>query len=345
MLFTAGLTMPEARFIDSEGKSVRVQLPGTRLQVGAVHYDKDQHKDKLVCICCEAPVHFRVGAQTISGDNLRGPRPHFASNRRAAHAADCTVPLRLDEGRDPTEYDLTLGYRIHINTGQLKEQFDVKARPYARRPDRKIMINDPALAAREPFSVRGAADFLRIMRKDNKERLRKAVIVNGSAQIDWKDFFVRYAYHQEKQKQFVRSEPRFHHLVKQLEKFGSPQLVLMEFDLTKPQPGKRQTLCAQSSRIYIGQDDKKVSHFIVPRLYIEGPKQAEIARILADKDRFMVLGPVRLRTEMDVATGEVCHYLNMVARDPAQVTKADLPRLAGLVKDKPTKTRQLTLEI
>lgn len=342
MVSTKGLTMPEARFQNPDGQSVRVQLPGTRLQSGAVHYDEKIHKGHLSCICCDAPVHFRTGQTTISGDNLRGPRAHFASNRRAAHANDCTVPLRLDEG-DATAYDLTKGYRIHLNTGQLKEQFDVRARLYARRPDSKIMINDPELASREPFSVRGAADFLRIMRKENKERLRHALVINGAAQIPWHDFFVRYSFHQDKKNR--RGEPRFTHLVKRLAQFGSPQLVMMEVDFSKPSKTKMDCVCAEAPAIYLGRDKDKNGHYAVPRVYIEGLQQAEIARTIAARGRFLVMGAVRLRVETDARSGDVRHYLNMTVTNPAQVTPADLPRLAGLVAGKPDRTKQFSLEI
>lgn len=343
MLFTAGLTMPEARFIDPEGKTVRVQLPGTKLQAGATHYDEAQHKDKLLCVCCEAPVHFRRGSHTISGDNLRGPRPHFASNRRAAHADDCTVPLRLDEGRDPKTYDLTKGYRIHINTGELKEQFNVKSRPYARRPDKKIMINDPELASREPFSVRSAGDFLRIMRKENKERLRKAIIVSGDAQVEWKDFFVRHAYTQGKKRH--PQEVRFSHLVNRLTQFGNPLLVLMEFDMRKPEKNRMQALCAQPARISLGRDAQGNHHYVYQRAFIEGPQKGEIARQIGEPGTYLLLGAVRLKTEQDARSGDVIHTLTMTLKDKSQMTAADLPRLAGLVKDKPAKTRQLALEL
>lgn len=343
MLFTTGLTMPEARFITPAGTSQKVQLPGTKLQFGAVYYDEDQHKGKLVCVCCDAPVHFRKGSETISGDNLRGPRPHFASNRRAAHASDCTVPLRLDEGRDPTEYDLTKGYRIHINTGQLKEQFNVQSRLYARRPDKKIMINDPELASREPFSVRSADDFLRLMRKENKERLRKAVIVNGDAQIPWKDFFIRHAYSQGKKRK--QQEARFGYLVNRLTEFGNPMLVLMEFDMRKQEKNRMQALCAQPARINLGRDKQGNNHYVYQRAFIEGPQKGEIARLIVEPGTYLLMGPVRLKTEQDIRSGDVFHTLTMTLNDKSQLTPADLPRLAGLVKDKPAKTRQISLEI
>ncbi|MFN3828071.1 MAG: hypothetical protein ACK4NR_10665 [Micavibrio sp.] len=343
MLSTSGLAMPEARYTSPTGETQRIQLPGTRLQFGATHYDEAVHKGKLKCICCDAPVHFRKGSETISGDNLRGPRPHFASNRRLAHDAECTVPLRLDEERDPTEYDLTKGYRIHINTGHLKEQFNVKSRLYARRPDKKIMINDPELASREPFSVRGANDFLRLMRKENKERLRKAVIVNGDAQIEWKDFFIRHAYAQGKKKR--PQEARFGYLVNRLTEFGNPMLVLMEFDMRKQEKNRMQALCAQPARINLGRDQQGNSHYVYQRAFIEGPQKGEIARLISEPGTYLLMGAVRLKTEQDARSGDVIHTLTMTLNDKNQLTSADLLRLAGLVNDKPAKSRQFALEI
>lgn len=348
MLHTKGLLMPEARFRDAEGKTTIVQLPGTKLQSGAVYYEESKHKGHLICKCCEAPVHFHPGSRTISGDNLRGPRPHFVSNRQAYHSQDCTVDLAIDEGRDPREYDLTKGYRIHINTGELRQQFSGRARPYGRRsyPHQEILINNPDLKDREAYSAKSAENFQRLIGKKQHHRMRTAVIVNGGDVIDWKDFFIRYTHKQDEDKRYCRRQPRFLHLVDLLQQYGNNQLVMMEIDLTTPRYAKGKVICAEAHRIKDRQKDEAgYRKEIIPRVVVPpGPDQTTVAGKLAEKERFLVMGVVSMKTRKDPETKKIYHYLDIKVDNPDWVVKADLAHAAKLTNEKKQAAPQLALQ-
>ena len=328
MLNTKGLTMPEARFKAADGSIVKVQLPNTKLQFGAVHYDEKTHKGKLMCKCCDAPVHFHPGSQTVSGDNLRGPRPHFSSNRQAYHGKDCTVELAIDEGRDPRDYDLTKGYRFHMNTGELKQQFDGRARPYGRRsyPHWEIIINDSDLKDREPYSFMDAENLQRLIGKKRDDRVADAVIVNGGSKIPMRDFFFRYVRKDNEEKRYSRKQPDFLRLVDQLQEFGDHQLIAMEIDLATPRYAKGKVVCAEGHPI---KDRKKdadgYTHEIIPRVMAGyGAGHAELARMLGAKERLLVVGIARMRTEKDEEAQKVRHFVEVAVRQPQWVSRVIL---------------------
>ena len=328
MLHTKGLLMPEARLRDAVGNTTIVQLPDTKLQLEAVYFDAAKHKGNLICKCCDAPVHFHPGSQTVSGDNLRGPRPHFASNRQAYHAKDCTVELAIDEGRDPREYDLTKGYRFHMNTGELKQQFDGRSRPYGRRsyPHWEVIINDKDLNNREPYSFKDAENLQHLIGKKMSDRVASAVIVNGAAKIQMNDFFFRYVRKDDEDKRYSRKQPDFLRIVSQLQSFGDHQLVAMEIDLATPRYAKGKVVCAEGHPI---KDRKKdadgYTHEIIPRVIAgHGPAHAVLARMLSQKDRFLVVGIARMRTEKDEDAKKVRHYVEVKVSQPQWVSRVIL---------------------
>lgn len=328
MLNTKGLLMPEARYQAPDGSFVKVQLPGTKLQAGAVHYDVTVHKGKLVCKCCDAAVHFHPGSRTVVGDNLRGPRPHFSSNRQAYHAKDCTVELAVDEGRDPREYDLTKGYRFHMNTGELREQFGGRARMFGRRsyPHHEVIINDPDLKDREPYSFKDAENLQRLIGKKMSDRVANAVIINGGAKMPMSDFFFRYIRKDNEDKRYSRKQPDFLRLVDLLQQFGDRQLIAMEIDLATPRYAKGKVVCAEGHPIKDRKrDGDGYTHEIIPRVMAGyGAGHAELARMLTAKERLLVVGVARMRTEKDDEARKVRHYVEVAVREPQWVSRVIL---------------------
>ena len=346
MLNTKGLTMPEARFKAADGSIVKVQLPNTKLQFGAVYYDEKTHKGKLMCKCCDAPVHFRAGSSTIAGDNLRGPRPHFASNRRENHTDDCTVELAIDDGRDVRQFDLTKGYCFRLNTGELRESFSGRARPYGRRsyPHWEVLINNPDLKDREAYGVKNAENLQRLIGKKQDERVRNAVVVNGSDIIAMKDFFFRYSYQQKDKKALSRQQPRMQHLVDLLQEFGNNQLILMEVDLTKPKYAKDRIVAAESRHIRLPKKDENgYTREIVPRVIAARHVQETIANAIVDKDRYLVMGIARLKTKVDEETKKITQYVELKVNSADWIARVKLDDSDRLVRKKAPANPQLDL--
>ncbi len=317
------LHMPDARFITGTGDEVFVQLPGTELRPGAVHYDEAQHKGHLICRCCEAKVHFNKGAEDIAGSNLIGARPHFKRNpgsdsHKNEHADDCLLRLRLDEKRDPTEYNLNAGYKIHIN-GMLRPTFERHGGLYRRDGLGKIHAKDRDLEGREPFSVRKLDDVVSLIKFGEFNRLFKSVVIDGASKQNWNRFLVRYDQD--------RGHARFKSLVESL-RDGKSRLCVMEIRPTDSSAAQadlfsRNTHIASQEipyRVAIG----KKPEFIVPSVKILGDG---LAASLAGGGRLLVMGYPHLITHEQ--EDSIIHTLEIVADKPEMIMPADLRQLAG----------------
>lgn len=325
---TKDLRMPETRVRDEKGNSTAVMLPGAKLRDGAIYY-APEHKGHLLCPHCDAKAHFNKGALSVCGDNLPGVQAHFKTNPGQVHAEDCILPLRLDEGRNPREYDLTRGYRIHLNLGWIANEFNSRARLFHRDADGRILFTDPDLAAREPYTVKSAADLVRLMKRGHYARLRDSVIVHRDQIIPWSDFFIRYNHAQAPAHSRTVAEPRFIRLVERLlDQDGRAILpVLMEVKLQKPvevEEGQK-SACGRSKAIlwrYEGERTSRCAHFIQPRIYLDNVTDPAVAGALPKAGSYLVLGAVRLSTHK--SWDRVMHFLNLSIRRADQITPTQI---------------------
>ena len=144
-------------------------------------YDAARDKGRLVCPhCLEAQLHYCAGSQTKEGDNRRGASPHFRNNDLSRHSSDCLSSLIIrDSDADQREFDLSKGFKIHLNLGTHKETFNQASA--GRKKD---------LENREVVSAKKVEHFLRLMRSGQIERVQDSVIIHHDLFIPWSDFFV-----------------------------------------------------------------------------------------------------------------------------------------------------------
>ena len=321
------LLMPEARVPGQDGSAdTAVMLPGARLRPDAVHYDEGQHKGKLVCAHCSAKVHFNAGAQTVCGDNLRGPQAHFKRNPGQKHKQDCLIPMRLDEGRDPKEYDLTRGYRIHLNLGLIANEFNAKSRLFHRDGDGRIIFSDPDLAAREPYTAKTAGDLVKLMEHGHYRRLRDSVVVHRDTVTPWSEFFIRY--NRRGNGRVGYPNPRFVGLVEKLSGEGARAAlpVLLEFKLQKPvEPKEGATSAHGLSRAITWKQEGNKTHIIQPRVFIDNLRDEGVAGSMKEPGIYLLLGMARqgIYSEWD----RVKHFLNISVTRADQILKKDVAEI------------------
>lgn len=328
MLNTKGLTMPEARYRAPDGSITKVQLPNTKLQSGAVHYDEKTHKGNLICKCCDAPVHIRISkVATIAGDNFKSPRTHFASNRRDNHSDECTVDLAIPYEGDSRNLDLTKGYMFRLNTGVLREQFGGKSRPYGRRthPHHKILIN-PEFADREGYGANSTDDLQRLIGRKKDQRVREAIVINGGDVIEMKDFFFRPTYKKDG-KTLASKQPRLKHLVDQLQAYGDDQRILLEVNLDKPKYSKGKYFAAEGKAIRLFKDRDKDGYafYLVPRLCVSpNNRQAAAAALqMNETGKYLAMGICRMKVKKDEESKTI-NYVVDVLVDLGWVSKVKL---------------------
>jgi hypothetical protein len=331
---TETFRIPKARFADeATGRMVTVMLPGAMPEDGAVHYDEALHKDRLICGCCSAKVHFSHGSEKILGGLLNGPRPHFRTNPGQTHT-DCLYPLRLNEGRHEREYDKDKGYRIHLGIETIADHFNAQSLVH-RDSDGRLVFHDPDLANREPYRVKSVKDIVTLIEKGNYARLRDSVVIHkGYDPIPWPEFFIRYD-RGTRRREPVAS-PRFIGLTDKLLDRGSmaafPVLMEMRFHRgIEPKAGYTSARGLSRAMFWGDAADERggalKSHHIQPRLYLINPENKAIADAIPEAGTYLVLGHARVKTEID--SHHVTHFLDIRVTRADQVLKKDLAEIVA----------------
>jgi hypothetical protein len=325
----ANVVMTQARYVKAfEGEEV-VELPGTRLYDDAsVKYDEKKHKGWLSCRYCEAAVHFHRGSATICGQaDLRGSSPHFSTNPKQEHGKDCLWPfLETDEGRPSHSYDDSAGFRLHLNTLTYSELFNGRAHHYQRDQDKKLVVNDEALKAMRPFSIKSVDDLVSFISKGAFERLRNSRILHNGWDLKWDEFFVRYA--RGPKPVHARHIALWHSLRGLPPRTAQP--VLMEFNVASgvvPTDLFAQHLTVPSKSIFVRRDEQGRKHFIRPTAYLDNKDDTRVMHGFADAGRYLVMGAARLGKPFK-GKGTVMHPLNIKVTDTRQFKQIDIAELA-----------------
>lgn len=89
--------------------------------------------------------------------------------------------------------DPAKGYRIHVNTRLHSELIPTFAQVHAGTSleDSQWYPNDPDIKDRESRNVKTLDDLLTLMQTGDHARLSQSVVIFGTREIAWKDFFIR----------------------------------------------------------------------------------------------------------------------------------------------------------
>lgn len=311
--------MPVARFTNALGQTELVQPDGT-MPRGANKLYSAHHKGRLTCEFCEAAVHHNRGSDMICG-GLPGPRPHFKTNPGQSHGDGCLLPLRAEIAHGSTEYDLTKGYRIHLNTARHSHLFNRASGLYGRGEGGKIILRNPDLEGREPFAIRDLHDLVRLMARGEPERLRDSVVIQHDKIVPWNEFLVRYSRN-------GHAEQRYINLMSRLAA-GQSQPVVLEIETARAVPFKyrhHDPVAVQSRQIFVGRDDHGKPTFLIPRIYLDNKRSPAVMDAMAKPDRYLVLGHPRLGPAMDRGDSYL-RFLNLSVQDHRQVMAVDLSEL------------------
>lgn len=306
------LHIPEARFILPDGTTQMVQpaLPGEYLRPGRMAYDRNVHHKKLICPHCDIRVDFNKGSGlAIAGTQINGSRPHFKKAPKQDHAADCELPLLL-QNKSETEIDKNAGYRIHLNT-VFFGAVDYRNPVYERTSgSHKVVANDPRLqpweetvalpngkmrivkTQRESVPVKNVADIIDLMRRGELNRLKESLVVNNVV-IPWKQFA-------------ILGDNRMRGLVARMLD-GASHPVLMRVGFYK---GVDDDLAVGEKLFYQRENNKP--RFIIPHIYLDSPR---VKDAFAARGQYLVLGVPRVK--VDKKSGAI--FLNISLKDLAFV--------------------------
>ncbi|MCB9990896.1 MAG: hypothetical protein H6867_05905 [Rhodospirillales bacterium] len=316
----ADIRMDEARYTDPENGDVQVvQLPGTNLRGGNIHYNEALHKGHLTCRFCDAAVHHHNGSKRIAGDNLNGASQHFHTNRGQTHGSDCAWPEINLRAEKTTAYNDHKGYKIHLNIPALRQVFKKQAgRLYVRNEEKKLINLVPDLEDRRPRSMDSLAAIIDLIKKSDTDRLRGSVVVNQGHIVPWDRFLVRHDYRGEKGQQ------RFGGLIRALQQGQTGPCLMEVFNDKAGHKGNRR----MSRPMHWYTDDHGRDHVIVPTLWLE---ERGLYPLMTREGRYLALGYPRHHAQAQ-GPDKVVHYLNMSIRDPAQLAAASLPLIAQEAK-------------
>jgi hypothetical protein len=173
----------------SMARLVRPDMPAEIIDIK--NYDPVIHKGFLLCIFCDAQVHYNKGAETRLGDNAFGARPHFVTNpgQVQIHIENgCPNIPKLKEGRIKRKYDSKAGFRFNLNLG-MTDAFNHSSAYHVREDGKVKTASDIALM--EPVSIRSASDFLPVFEKEDPARIRESVVIHQGFVLPWQEFFLK----------------------------------------------------------------------------------------------------------------------------------------------------------
>lgn len=309
--------MNEARYTDPAGQVQIVQLPGTVLRPGHVHYRDAEHKGSLTCRHCDIPVHFNAGCDSIAGSSFAGRAAHFKrNNRQQAHEAGCLWPLRIDaDAGDSREIDDTAGYRLHLNTLKVSPAFN-RAGLYYKDENGRVKTADESLKRRETYAIKSVEDLKTFIIKADFSRIADSCVIFRNQSIGWADFFIRYG----------KNKHRHIDLFERLQANPSAlHYCAMEVRLAKPvydRPGGGRQACAQSRALFYQRDERGRPHFIMPRVFLDNRDDMYVRTAFERAGDYLVLGVPRLKSVWDANV--VKHFINISITDRNQVAPVSI---------------------
>jgi hypothetical protein len=304
------LRMPEARCADS---GEIVQPTAKNLRPGHVAYGA-WHKGRLRCAFCDASVHYNAGSPVIAGGH-HGRQAHFVTDPGSAHDGRCLLPPAKDAHR--AEIDRAKGYRIHINTLDYSDQFNLAAGPYERDEDGRLKLKDPSLKAMETVAVRQVEDIARLIRRGDFERLNKSVVMlaDRAEPLPWEQFLIRY-------NRKGGGQPRFEGL--------ADRILCKEF---LPAAVEIVAGGARGNRVESRPVPAGFLHgrtlTVVPQVWLNNRDDTRVMGCMDRPGRYLVLGVPTLSRPVEYRDGGLARYLNIGVTDIRQVMCADLSALAA----------------
>lgn len=301
------LHIPEARFVAADGSVQLVQpaTEGARLRPGRVAYDPAQHRLKLMCPYCDVRVDFNKGSGAACGAQVEGARAHFKKARGQEHATHCNLPHVM--GDSDSIIDKAAPYRVHLNMN-LGGRYDPSRPVYQRMPNGKVVAHDPRLQPelrvvndhgvarevkvyKEAQSIRTVKDLHDLMRRGEAERLRGALVVHNTV-TPWTDFA-------------IMNTPRLQRLMDRLMNGASHPVLLHVSMANMPQNH------VEGAKVFYKRDQAG-AHFIVPRVFLDGPQTKPAFSQPGD---YLVVGVPRAHFNERSGT----YFLNLSIKSPDQV--------------------------
>jgi hypothetical protein len=310
------LLMPFARFKSETGDVQYVRPQGHFLQNGQTVYYEALHKNHLECPCCDTPVLHRKAAPVIASGH-KGFPAFFATFPRRDHEDSCPLPR---EKHDRKIYDQSRGYRIHVNLPDYSDLFNHAAGPYERDENNRLRLKDQMLATRQPKAVSGIEDVVKLIRSGDFARLKDSVVMLADREqpLSWNQFLIRLS---------TNGGTHNRHLAlmdRALSKLYQPAVV--EIEITdKTWPNKHEwragKLSAQSKPIFAGRFDNK-AEWLIPRIWLDNPKDTRVQYALCDPGHYLVLGIPRVSKFF----GQT-RFLDISVTDHRQVMQVDFDSL------------------
>ena len=277
-----------ARFVDPRsGEEQTVQL-GLPLQDGNIRYEEAFHKGHLQCQFCNAAVREQGAEDSLAGSSAKGRGAFFTPEKQ--HDADCALKKQTPSKKPRTKIDHTKGYRVHVDTSQFSELFNVQSGVYDVTKGGRIASVDPDLKNRESYRVKSAADFIAFIEKADPKRLNDSVIIFRNKAWKWEEVCIRYG-----------KEARFKEVVERAKKADPSEmpLVLMQVDHPSMRWGefkKPFTTIRSEEFIPHGRDDRGFKRRIIPTIEVVNGSTYGLAMTFSKAGSVFVMGLLKVET-------------------------------------------------
>lgn len=313
--------VPEARSRDQlSGHEIIVQPRGTRLRPGNFYYSEHEHKGYLKCLHCEAGMQFRSGLISTAGSSAAGQGATFTPT--GGHEENCLRPLyRSSPGYQ--KVDRAKGYRIHLNVMSFSELFNDPAGVYEISEGGRLRIRDEDIRDRERFAVSNITDIIRLMKKGDRERLMKSVVIFGNRSVDWIDFCIIQG----------STSQRFIDLSKrQLDPEAPHNFPFCVMEVHNPKTKHFAYFPTRREKVITGENvltkvqRRALGYDIAPSIDVRGDGKW-LLEAVAEEGHYLVMGLVRARLFRGDYK-DTC-YLNVTMTSRDQVAKVNIANLAA----------------
>lgn len=309
------VTMWKARFLDPFSDAPRdVQVPNMKLGEGATYYSGQYHKGHLCCAYCSAGVHYNDGSVSTLGNTAPGRKPHFVTQAHEKHEEDCLWKFR-EPSQSVENIDPAKGYRIHLNTLEYSDLFNVPSGVYE-----KGKIVDPDMHGRERLVMKTARDFDMLLEKGEWDRINNSVIIHRNEKFLWDDFCI----HDGKWRRI------FGLLERQKERpKDSPPVCLMQIKTDRPYSFRgygKQEVPSRPVLMY-ERDERGKKQEIRTTVNIKNRHNTHVMNAFTAPGSYFVLAPVKYKLfEGDFKT---IHYFNIDLTNIEQVSEMNIENVVA----------------
>ncbi|PZQ44892.1 MAG: hypothetical protein DI551_09150 [Micavibrio aeruginosavorus] len=311
----------EARFIDPDTGAIKIVQLGWPLRDGNIHYVADKHKDHIRCLDCDGAMRVQEGAPSQGGSSIAAPKSYFTP--RAGHDDDCVRKLRLAPDSDinvlsAPKIDRKKGYRLHLNTAGISEEYNSRSGAYDISEGGRITITDPDLRAREAFGVRNIQELKAFMDRAKPERLADTKVIFRNIAVNWQDFYIQ-----------AKDDPYGLSLLAdramKRQKGELPPFVLLEVATTRNFHQGRFDPSAPAPIDAIDVSSNKRGarpRFIQLQIWLDGRQNTDIVKSFSEAGTFLVYGLARHHRHE--TKSKIVDTLNITIRDNGQVIRKNI---------------------